>query len=101
MIEKFGSIIVTLVIALVPSQLGKDLGALLQLIMVAVQEAQDKLGSGKGNEKREMAINHVFEEINKPGGIDLPTFISGDIGRKFVGLLIDGLVALGKGKSGN
>lgn len=101
MIDKFGSIIITLVMAFVSGQWGKDIAKALQVILTVVQEAENKLGKETGPAKREAAIKAFFEEVEKPGGLDLPTIITGDMGRRFVGLIIDGLVSLANGKSKN
>lgn len=101
MIDKFGNIIVTLVMTFVSGQWGKDIAKALQMIMTVVQEAENKLGSETGPAKREAAIKAFFEEVEKPGGLDLPTIITGDMGRRFIGLLIDGLIAIVNKKPGN
>lgn len=101
MLEKIQSIVVAIVMSFVSEQWGKDLAKAIQVVITVMQEAEDKLGSGKGKEKREYAIKAFMDEVEKPGGLDLPTIVTGDMGRRFVGLLIDGLIALVNKKRGN
>lgn len=101
MLDKIGNVIVTLVLTFVPSQWGKDLAKMLQVVITVVQEAENKHGKGAGEAKRKEAIEAFMKEVEKDGGLDLPTIITGDMGRRMIGLLIDGLIAMVNHKRGN
>lgn len=102
MLHKAKSIVVALLSAFVSKQWGQDIAKAFQVVLTVMQEAEDKHGAGNGSTKRKEAIDAFMDEVEKPGGLNLPTIVTGDMGRRFIGLLIDGLMALKKhGEKGN
>jgi hypothetical protein len=93
------NLIVKIVLAIIPGQWGKDLAKVLQLLS-AIMDEQEKTGA-PGPDKKKAALAEFFDEVEKPGGVDLPTIMTGPHGRRFIGALIDGLIALSKGEEGN
>lgn len=86
----------------VKEQLRKDLVALVAVVMAYVNKAEDQHGSGTGQAKRAQALDDFFTSVAEEGGLEVPSWCTGQVARLVVGALIDFLVSVANGeKPGN
>lgn len=81
----------------VKEQLREDLAKIVAVVTVFVAETESAMGAGDGAKKKKAALDALMESIEEEGGINLPSWCTGTVARKVLGLVIDYAVALANG----